>query len=256
MFATMIDPTDNGGIGVGFTDRLGGVSTGTTGQLNLGRSDIDEIDHLRQNMALVRRAARITRIAAVHQVHGIDVHLADGDGRDWSGDAWIGDGAPGKSRLPVADAIVSTTPGLALMIRVADCVPVIFADQERGVFAAAHAGRLGLLAGVLPATAQAMHEVGARQLSAWIGPHICGACYEVPEQMAHDAACQLPETRAHTSWGTPAIDLGAGAAAQLQRLGVEVHRVDPCTFTTDTLFSHRGDGPGAGRQIGLVWSAR
>ena len=54
----------------------------------------------------------------------------------------------------------------------------------------------------------------------------------------------------------PAIlDLGAGAEAQLEHLGVEVHRADPCTLTSTSLFSHRGDGPGAGRQIGLVWLA-
>ena len=100
-----------------------------------------------------------------------------------------------------------------------------------------------------------MGDAGARRITAWIGPHICGDCYEVPAQMAADAAERIPECAAVTSWGSPAIDLGAGAEAQLEHLGVEVHRADPCTLTSTSLFSHRGDGPGAGRQIGLVWLA-
>ena len=137
MFAEFIDPAGNGGVGVAFTDRLGGVSEGALGRLNLGRSDLDEIDHLRTNMSRVRQAAGITPIVAVHQIHGTAVHLADDDGRDWSSDGWIGNGAPGVARLPVADAIVSTTPGLAVMIRVADCVPVILADPARRIVAGA-----------------------------------------------------------------------------------------------------------------------
>ena len=255
MFAEFIDPAGNGGVGVAFTDRLGGVSEGALGRLNLGRSDLDEIDHLRTNMSRVRQAAGITPIVAVHQIHGTAVHLADDDGRDWSSDGWIGNGAPGVARLPVADAIVSTTPGLAVRSRVADCVPVILADPARRIVAGAHAGRVGLLEGVLPAAVAAMGDAGARRITAWIGPHICGDCYEVPAQMAADAAERIPECAAVTSWGSPAIDLGAGAEAQLEHLGVEVHRADPCTLTSTSLFSHRGDGPGAGRQIGLVWLA-
>ena len=253
MFATFIEPAANRGVGVAFTDRLGGVSTGPLAELNLGRSDLDELDSLRANMALVRQASGFVRLAAVHQVHGTAVHLADEDGRDWSSDDWIGDGVAGAQRLPVADAIVTTTPGLAVMIRVADCVPVVLADQAAGIVGCAHAGRVGLLDAVLPGTVQAMYDAGAQQITAWIGPHICSDCYEVPSEMADEAADRLPECRAITRWGTPGIDLGAGAAAQLTRLGVQVHRVDPCTLTTPSLFSHRGDGPGAGRQIGLVW---
>lgn len=253
MFDTFIAPLTNQGVGVAFTDRLGGVSQGSLSSLNLGRSDLDELPNLRANMASVRRAAGFTRIAAVHQVHGTNVHLTDGDGRDWSADAWIGDAALGADQLPVADAIVSTIRGLALMVRVADCVPVALADQDRGVIACAHAGRVGLLSGVLPATVAAMRDLGAQRLTAWIGPHICGACYEVPTQMASEAAAQIPECASVTTWKTPAIDLGAGVVAQLKELNVTVHRVDPCTLSTPSLFSHRGDGSGAGRQVGMVW---
>lgn len=255
MFATLISPGDNRGVGIAFTDRRGGVSTGPQCSLNLGRSDVDEVDHLRTNMARVRAAAGVSAVAAVHQVHGVDVHRPDVDGRDWSGDAWIGSGIPGSPRLPVADAMVSTARGLALLIRVADCVPVLLADPEAGVIGAAHAGRVGLFGGVLTAVVAEMRRAGAGDLQAWLGPHICGDCYEVPAEMAAQAVTLLPATVATTRWGTPAIDLGAGAESQLGLLGVRVHRCDPCTLTSDDLFSHRGDGPRAGRQVGLVWLA-
>lgn len=253
MFSTLLRPAENRGIGVVFTDRLGGVSTGAQASFNLGRSDLDELDQLRRNMARLRQEAGVGQVLGLHQVHGTAVHLADDDGRDWSGDAWLGDRLPGADRLPIADAAVSSRRGLGLMIRVADCVPVLLADPAAGVIGAAHAGRAGLLAGVLGETVAAMRAAGARRLQGWIGPHICGDCYEVPAEMAAAAASELPDCASTTSWGSPAIDLGAGAASQLTSLGVAVSRHDRCTLTTAELFSHRGDGPQAGRQVGLVW---
>lgn len=253
MFAQLIDPAANGGAGIAFTDRLGGVSAGAQASLNLGRSDLDDVPNLIENMTRVRRATGVGRIAAVHQVHGVAVHHAGADGRDWSGEAWIGDRLPGSARLPVADALVTSLPGLALMVRVADCLPVLFADADAAVIGAAHAGRVGLLDGVLPATVAAMKDLGARRIRAWLGPHICGQCYEVPDAMAEQAAATLPQTRATTGWGSPAIDLAAGAQAQLADLGVETASLSACTFTDPNLFSHRADGPQTGRQVGLVW---
>lgn len=253
MFDTLIDPANNGGVGVAFTDRRGGVSVGPRASLNLGRSDLDDLTSLGANMARVRASAGIGAVAALHQVHGTEVYDADADARDWLADAWVGDRVPGALALPVADAAVSTRRGLALAVRVADCLPVLLADPAVGVVAAAHAGRRGLLEGVLVDTVAAMRQVGARNLRAWIGPHICGRCYEVPKQMATEAAAVLPTTRATTSWGTPALDLAAGAEAQLVDLGVRVARHDPCTLTDQNFFSHRGDGAQTGRQAGLIW---
>lgn len=253
MFDTLLRPAENAGVGVCFTDRLGGVSEGARASLNLGRSDLESLPALRANMAALRAELGIEQVVALHQVHGVVVHDADDDGRDWSGDAWIGDEAPGAGTLPIADAAISRRVGIGLAVRVADCVPVLFADPVARLVGAAHAGRVGLLDGVLAATAEALRRAGAQELQAWIGPHICGDCYEVPAEMAQQAAELLPATRATTSWGTPAIDLGAGAQSQLEALGVRVHRLDPCTMTSQQLFSHRGDGPLSGRQLGLVW---
>ncbi|MFT4109934.1 polyphenol oxidase family protein, partial [Propionicimonas sp.] len=133
------------------------------------------------------------------------------------------------------------------------CLPVLFADPDAGVVGAAHAGRVGLGAGVLSATLARMAELGATRVTAWIGPHICGACYEVPESLRDEYALRHPAASATTSWGTPSLDLGAAAAVQLEELGCAVVRRDPCTRTTSTLHSYRRDGEHSGRQAGLVW---
>ena len=152
-----------------------------------------------------------------------------------------------------ADALVTTERRLAVAVRIADCVPVLFADPEAGVVAAAHAGRVGLSAGVLSATVARMGELGAGRITAWIGPHICGDCYEVPADLQADYGRLHPAAIATTSWGTPSLDLGAAAAAQLAALGCTVVRVDPCTRATPTLHSYRRDGSASGRQAALAW---
>lgn len=155
---------------------------------------------------------------------------------------------------PVADALLSPDGSAPLAVMVADCVPVVLAGTRTAgapVTAAAHAGRAGLLGGILPNTVQAMRAAGAGELTAWIGPSVCGRCYEVPEAMLADAA-HLPGAASRTSWGTPALDLPAAAAAQLQGLGVDTFRLPGCTMEEPDLFSHRRDAP-TGRFAGLIW---
>lgn len=155
--------------------------------------------------------------------------------------------------VPHADAQVTTLPGVGLMVRVADCVPVLLADATAGVIGVAHAGRLGTQLDIATATVEAMRELGASRITAWIGPYICGRCYEVPAAMQAEIAAAVPETLAETSWGTTALDLGAGVRAQLERAGVTVLEVGRCTREDPELHSHRRDGAAAGRLAGLVW---
>jgi hypothetical protein len=122
----------------------------------------------------------------------------------------------------------------------------------RGVIGAAHAGRPGLVAGVGPATVAAMRELGAEQICAWVGPHVCGSCYEVPAQMRADVAAVVPEAQAETSWGTPSRDVGAGVVAQLRAAGVDVVDASRCTREDDDLYSDRRQGTESGRLAGLV----
>lgn len=178
-------------------------------------------------------------LARLSQVHGDEVRVVD---------------APMPlGQVPDGDALVTTTRGLGLMVRVADCVPVVLADVDAGVIGAVHSGRPGLVLDIATRTVEVMREQGASEIVAWVGPHVCGSCYEVPEQMRTDVSALVPEARAETSWGTPALDIGAGVRAQLERAGVEVTEVGGCTREETSLHSYRRDGAGAGRFAGLVW---
>lgn len=155
--------------------------------------------------------------------------------------------------VPRADAQVTCLRGVGLMVRVADCVPVVLADPAAGVIGVAHAGRVGTALDIVTATVVAMRGLGAAEITAWVGPHICGHCYEVPGAMRDEIVAKVPETYAETSWGTPALDLGAGVRAQLARADATVIEVGRCTREDPELHSHRRDGAAAGRFAGLVW---
>jgi len=238
-----------GPVDLAFTDRYGGVSAAPYDELNLALEDADDpmarAENLRRVVAdfapdLIERPgfSMETSVCQLRQVHGAEVDVVD----DRRGSGW----------LPEADAMVSTEPAVVLMVRVADCVPVLLADGEAGVIGAVHAGRPGLAAGVAPAAIARMRALGARQLTAWLGPRVCGACYEVPQSLQDEVGALVPDAVATTSWGTPSLDIGAGVRAQLEAEGVEVIDVGSCTRESGDLYSYRRDGAGAGRLAGLI----
>ena len=157
------------------------------------------------------------------------------------------------SATPEADAMVSR--GLPLAVMVADCIPAVLVGQASGapVLAVAHAGRPGIAAGVIPAAVERMRALGAADIQAWLGPSICGACYEVPAGLRDDVAAAVPAAWSTTSWGTPGLDLPAGARAQLEAADVEVLFSGPCTLENEDLFSYRRNKD-TGRFAGLVWN--
>lgn len=183
------------------------------------------------------------RFARLSQVHGDEVVSVDEPG------------PPAEAPVPDADALVTTTPGVGLMVRAADCVPLVLADPRAGVVGAAHAGRPGMVLDVTTRAVEAMEAHGASRadMRAWVGPHVCGACYEVPAVMRDEVSATVPEAWAQTSWGTPSVDIGLGVRAQLGRAGVEVVDVGGCTLEQERLHSYRRDGTGSGRLAGLVW---
>jgi YfiH family protein len=180
-------------------------------------------------------------VVRMHQVHGGHVHTVDRAGLEAA-----------HAEPPTADGLVTALPGVALLVRVADCVPVVLADVDRRVVAVAHAGRQGLVAGVVPRTIEGMRDLGAERVVAWVGPAVCGRCYEVPGPMREEVASVVPEAFAETSWGTPALDVAAGVRAQLAT-AAEVVDASRCTLEHDDLYSYRRDGAAAGRLGGLVW---
>lgn len=161
---------------------------------------------------------------------------------------------------PTADAMVSASHawGTAqpLAVMVADCVPVVLVGEDSGlapVIAVAHAGRPGVASAVVPAAVAAMRAEGAVNIAAWIGPSICGRCYEVPDALRVEVAAVVPEAWSETSWGTAALDLPAGVTAQLAGLGVPVQFAGGCTLENEDLYSYRRNHR-TGRFAGLVWT--
>ncbi|MFH8498017.1 peptidoglycan editing factor PgeF [Streptomyces coeruleorubidus] len=226
-----------------FTDRWGGVSAAPYEELNLGGAVGDDPGAVRANRELAAKSLGVEpdRVVWMNQVHGAEVAVVDGP--------W------GSSEIPSVDAIVTTRRGLALAVLTADCVPVLLADPVAGIAAAAHAGRPGMIAGVVPAALRAMTDLGAEpsRIVARTGPTVCGRCYEVPEAMRAEVSAIEPAAYAETSWGTPAVDVSAGVHAQLERLGVCDRAQSPvCTLESEDHFSYRRDRT-TGRLAGYVW---
>ncbi|MCI3154753.1 MULTISPECIES: peptidoglycan editing factor PgeF [Streptomyces] len=227
----------------GFTDRWGGVSAAPYEELNLGGAVGDDPGNVRTNRELAAKALGVEpdRVVWMNQVHGADAVVVD--------EPW------GDRPVPEVDAVVTARRGLVLAVLTADCVPVLLADPVAGVAAAAHAGRPGLVAGIVPAAVRAMTRLGAdpARIVARTGPAVCGRCYEVPEDMRADVAAVEPAAGAETSWGTPAVDVVAGVHAQLERLGVSgAGRSPVCTRESDDHFSYRRDRT-TGRLASYVW---
>ena len=235
-----------GGVRVAFTDRHDGVSEGAWASFDLGTGGGDDPESVAANLCRLAAALGVgtDRLVTMSQVHGRDVATVDSV----------------PDRPPVADALLSRTPGIALMARAADCLPVVLADPDAGVVGVAHAGRRGMASGVVPAAVAAARDLGAGSgLRAWLGPRVCGGCYEVPEQMRAEVARAEPASWSTTSWGTPALDVAAGVIAQLERLAVPVTDVADslgperaCTVESGDLYSYRRQGERSGRLAGLV----
>jgi YfiH family protein len=219
---------------VAFSTRRGGVSEGPYESLNLGLLTDDAPEHVEQNRTRLCDAvgADPARLAMNRQVHAATVNRAE----------------PGE-RGREGDGLWTATPGLPMLKLTADCLPVALARRNgKPGLALLHAGRLGLLEGILEAGVAAL---GVRRLAAAVGPGIKPCCYEVGEEIA-DAY--------RARFGGEALrgrnlDLWTVAERLLREAGVErVERVDVCTACNAEFFSHRRDRGVTGRQgvIGYV----
>ncbi|WIK65233.1 polyphenol oxidase family protein [Gleimia hominis] len=149
-----------------------------------------------------------------------------------------------------ADAVIVASGAAA--VQVADCVPILMsADRGRWV-AAVHAGRRGIEQCIVGKAVRALRDLGAESISAWVGPCICGKCYEVDEKTFRACTQVLPVLQAQSRWGTRALDLRAGVNAQLNEAGVDnIHHREECTLETPDLHSYRRYA-GCGRQVGWI----
>jgi len=219
---------------VAFSTRLGGVSEGSFESLNLGRRTRDKSENVDENRRLLCASVDVEpeRLALNRQVHGATVNRAE----------------PGE-RTKDGDGLWTDEPGVPMLAFSADCLPIAVARVNGSPgLALLHAGRLGLLHGIVQAGASAL---GGR-LAAIVGPGIGPCCYEVGEDIlaAYRARFGPDVVRGRN------LDLWTAAERMLHEAGVDaVERLDVCTAcNADRFFSHRRDGPLTGRQgvIGYV----
>jgi YfiH family protein len=238
------------GLAHGFFTRRGGVSSGAFAALNCSLSGKDDAAAVRENR---RRAADALGLpggvlAGLTQVHGDAVAVLD---TPWPED-----------RRPLADALVTRRPGLALGIVTADCAPVLFADSVAGVIGAAHAGWRGAVGGVLEATIEAMLGLGAQRarIVAAIGPCIRQPSYEVAADLRDAVLARDPadarffaEGRREGRWQ---FDLAGYCAARLAAAGATVEVTPHDTLANESdFFSHRRNTIAGGGPIGHQLSA-
>jgi len=227
-----------GGATAAFSTRLGGRSEPPFDSLNLGILTEDAPDAVQANRATLAAALGFPpeRIAIGRQVHGAELmeHVGAQQPSPFA--------APG-SPIPEVDGHVTATPGLAPLVFVADCLPVVLSGP-RGV-AVLHCGWRGLAAGIIARGAEAVAATDAA-----IGPGIGACCYEVGEEVLAEFAslgADVVEGRM--------LDLPEVARRLLAEAGVErVQSAGLCTSCEERLFfSHRRDSGRTGRQAGVAW---
>lgn len=229
----------------GFTTRRGGVSVGPFQSLNLGRTVGDDPDHVEENHRRLALAMGFDpeRCYQTSQVHGAAVVVPSPEE------------PPERVRAVEADALVAMSPGLAVAVRVADCMPVLLADRATGHAAAVHAGWRGVVRGVIGEAFRMLASASPSHVVAAIGPAIGPCCFEVGDEtaaeLAHAAGDGIVLRRGAER---PHVDLWRAAEHQLRALGVKtIDTLGRCTVCEPEVFySFRRDGPRSGRMTGVI----
>ena len=237
------------GVTHGFFTRDGGVSQGIYATLNCGLGSRDDLKAVHENRARVAAHLGADSVITAHQVHGTTAVIVE--------NAW-----PEDAR-PKADAIVTSTRGLAVGVLTADCVPILFADAKAGIVAAAHAGWRGALDGIIEATIATMQTLGASpdRIVAAVGPCIGQPAYQVGPEFEQAFLGRDPANKRYfmrpEPGARPHFDLAAYAGHRLERAGVAGNQgAKFCTFSDRRLFSFRRSQalqePDYGRQISAI----
>lgn len=217
-----------------FTDRNGGFSNSPYASFNLALHVGDDAESVNLNRNSFVQDIGAT--AFMRQVHGDTVFVVDGV----------------PAHEPIADALVSQQTGIALVVLVADCIPLLLWDEAAHCIAAVHVGRRGLVNGITSKVIRVMRMMGATNIQGELGPSICGACYEVGSDVYEEVGDLFPAARAQTSWGTLALDLPAALSKVLVDEEIQVVRSHSCTVEDANFFSYRRGGI-TGRQAGAIW---
>jgi polyphenol oxidase len=234
-----------------FCTRLGGVSTGPHSSLNVGDLVGDREENILRNLDLVRESfgAPNGKLILMRQVHGDRILLLDNDG-------------PLPASLPECDGLITDRLGVALGVRTADCVPILFADRTRRIIGAAHAGWRGTALGIaarMVETLAGRFSSRREDLNVLIGPAIGPCCYQVDAPVfAAFSAMPGADHFLHpcAEEGRWMCDLVLANRLQIRDAGVpsgNIHDSGLCTSCRqDLFFSHRAGGGSAGRQISLL----
>jgi len=225
------------------TTRQGGISHAPYDSLNLGLHVEDEQEHVIANRRTLVEALQLpSEPLWLEQIHSTIVADADSD----------------KPEL-TADASVSHQPGKVCVVMTADCLPVLFTNQQGTVVAAAHAGWRGLNAGVLEKTIHAM-RTPAKDLLAWLGPAISQQHFEVGEEVCEAFVRQHPQAHKAFKAGKQAhkwyADIYQLARIRLMAMGVPENAIyggGYCTYEQDDLFYSYRRSPKTGRMASLIW---
>ncbi|MBI3438130.1 MAG: peptidoglycan editing factor PgeF [Proteobacteria bacterium] len=214
------------GVHHAFFGRQGGVSQGIYASLNAGTGSNDDPEAVKENRRRIAAAFSVepTQLVGVHQVHSPNAVFIEAP---WPGDR------------PHADALVTNKPGFVLSILTADCAPVLLADKQAGVVAAAHAGWKGAIGGILDAIVTLMREHGARDITAAIGPCIHQASYEVGPEFEARFLMSDPRNRRFFAPGKDDrrhFDLPGFCASRLEAAGVQ--QIDILPLDTCALAEH------------------
>ena len=214
-----------------FTSRRNGASLAPYESLNLAQHVGDDAESVATNRQLL---GKITGpVQFMNQVHGDEVVEVKTLGDD-----------------PTCDALITTVPGIALAVMVADCIPLLLSSST--VVGAVHVGRRGLMNSVAIKALEAMRKLGAGQIHALLGASICGRCYEVPQELADEVSAKHPVATSLTNNLTPALDLPRALIADLVAHGVTYEASPICTLEDDEYFSYRRHNI-TGRNAGVVW---
>jgi YfiH family protein len=233
---------DSGLVHAVFT-RLGGVSLGPFSSLNVGNSVGDDPTAVAENHARIYAHLDLEsmRIVTPHQVHSNRVVAVS------AGDA-------GQS-LSSTDGLVTGTPLIGLLLRFADCQPILLYDPVRHALGLVHAGWRGVAQGIASRAVEAMQEAFGSEpqdLLAGLGPAIGPCCYVVGDNVAAAMGYALPDWQQvmnPLSEGQWRLDLPAANAQHLTSAGVlNIEQADLCTSChNDLFFSHRADRGRTGR---------
>lgn len=219
------------GIRHGFFSRKGGVSTGIYDGLNCGLGSSDDPQRVLENRRRISTylGGGYDGVVTLYQVHGTTALAVNSQ--------------VARDGLPKADAVVTQTPRLVIGVLTADCAPVLFADPEAGIVAAAHAGWRGAVAGIIESTVSEMERIGAvrGRICAAVGPCINQPAYEVgpdfeAELLDKDPAYARFLARQSAN-GKAHFDLPGLVVSRLASSGVgNIVNAAQCTHANESLF--------------------